>query len=219
MVQGFKQFHIEVPELELALTASRQLLGVAPHANCFHLANVEIVLHQNKALAAGKIRGLTFWDDKAASVGALAGRDCRGLQLALSDSPPAAARVSDIQAVDHLVLHTSDADACIGLFGEEGLGLRLALDKMAPQWGGRMLFFRTGKLTLEVIQSLESPPPTDFFWGISFACAELDTTLARLSANGVAHSAARDGRKPGTRVATLKSHNLGLPTLLLQPAG
>jgi len=117
-----------------------------------------------------------------------------------------------------VVLHTSDADACIRLFGDEGLGLRLALDQMVPKWGGRMLFFRAGKLTLEVIQSLDNPPPADFFWGLTFACADLETTLARLSANTVVHSPARDGRKPGTRVATLKSHNLGLPTLLLQPA-
>ncbi len=41
---------------------------------------------------------------------------------------------------------------------------------------------------------------------------------ARLRAAGVSLSELRKGRKPGTRVATVKSHCLGLPTLLLEPA-
>ena len=39
-----------------------------------------------------------------------------------------------------------------------------------------------------------------------------------LGERGIAASSMREGRKPGTLVATLKSHNLGIPTLLIQPA-
>ena len=118
--------------------------------------------------------------------------------------------------VDHLVLRTSDAQACVQLFAV-GLGLRLALDKEAPQWGGRMLFFRVGKLTLEIIESVDAESGPDQFWGIAYRCADLFSTKMRLEAGEVALSAARPGRKPGTTVATLKSHALGLPTLLIQP--
>ena len=121
-----------------------------------------------------------------------------------------------IQSVDHVVLRTTDADDCIRLFGKD-LGMRLALDQSVPEWGGRMLFFRCGKLTLEVIQS-DDPPDRDAFWGISYHCQDLSRTLEGLDAAGVAHSGERLGRKPGTRVATVKSHTLGIPTLLIGPS-
>ena len=116
------------------------------------------------------------------------------------------------------MIQTNDADDCIRLFGEQGLGLRLALDQQVPEWGGRMVFFRMGKMTLELIQNLKKPPAQDFFWGITYLCTDIDSTVARLDEAGVSRSAVRDGRKPGTRVATIKSHCLGLPTLLIGPA-
>ena len=148
--------------------------------------------------------------------------DQRGLHLPVSGSRQlmdvTAATSTGITAVDHIVLMTADADACIRLFGENGYGMRLALDQLVPEWGGRMLFFRCGKMTLEVIQKLEDPPEQDFFWGITYLCEDLEATLDQLDENGVKHSDIRDGRKPGTQVATVKSHTLGIPTLLIQPA-
>jgi hypothetical protein len=38
-----------------------------------------------------------------------------------------------------------------------------------------------------------------------------------LAQRGVTLSGIREGRKPGTRVATVKSHCLGIPTLLIEP--
>jgi hypothetical protein len=80
-----------------------------------------------------------------------------------------------------------------------------------------MLFFRTGKLTLEVIESQREKPGEDYFWGIAYQCADLEKTAARLTARGVALSGIRAGRKQGSVVATLKSHCLGIPTLLIGP--
>ena len=79
-----------------------------------------------------------------------------------------------------------------------------------------MLFFRTGKLTLEVLAN--ETTETNHFWGLTFFSADLDAWHHSLTDSGVQLSAIRDGRKPGTRVASLKSHCLGLPALLLQPA-
>ena len=119
--------------------------------------------------------------------------------------------------VDHIVLRTLDGDACAEFFGGQ-LGIRLALDKTVPQWGGRMLFFRTGKLTLEVIQAEKDKPEKDYFWGIALQCDNLEVTSDRLIEHGVELSSLRQGRKDGTRVATVKSHALGIPTLLIEPA-
>jgi Glyoxalase/Bleomycin resistance protein/Dioxygenase superfamily len=123
-----------------------------------------------------------------------------------------------LHSVDHVVLYTNDADHCIRDFADDGLGIRLALDKRVPEWGGRMLFFRAGKLTLEVIEPNERFDGDDYFWGIAYQVADLDAVLSRLQRRGVTTSAARDGRKPGTRVATVKSHHFNIPTLLVQPA-
>lgn len=118
-------------------------------------------------------------------------------------------------SVDHVVLRTNDALACIDLFTDQ-LGIRLALDKTVPKWGGRMLFFRAGKMTLEVIASDEEEEPGTF-WGIAYQCSDLNVLHAQLNARAVAVSAVREGRKPGTQVATLKSNDLSIPTLLIQP--
>ena len=40
----------------------------------------------------------------------------------------------------------------------------------------------------------------------------------KLDSRGVRLSEVRAGRKPGTRVTTLKSRDLGIPTLLIEPA-
>jgi hypothetical protein len=80
-----------------------------------------------------------------------------------------------------------------------------------------MLFFRAGKLTLEVIEPLGEPPAADYFWGIAYQCADLQRTALQLASRGVSLSVIRAGRKPGSFVATVKSHCLEIPTLLLQP--
>ncbi len=128
----------------------------------------------------------------------------------------------DMPRVDHLVLYSNDADACIATFAadpetsEPGLGLRLALDKRAPEWGGRMLFFRAGKFTLEVIQPNKPFAGADYFWGLALEVTQLESVHQRLSQAGVELSSVRTGRKPGTQVATVKSHQLGIPTLLIE---
>jgi catechol 2,3-dioxygenase-like lactoylglutathione lyase family enzyme len=119
--------------------------------------------------------------------------------------------------VDHVVLQTRDAEGCIALYRDR-LGIRLALDREVPEWGGRMLFFRAGKMTLEVIANPDTGPASPRFWGVAFQCADIEAEHARLASGGVELSEIRDGRKPGTRVATVKSHCLGLPTLLIEPA-
>jgi catechol 2,3-dioxygenase-like lactoylglutathione lyase family enzyme len=230
VAEAFDRILIAVADLEVAKKQYQALLGVEPdvranaqgvHEAWIGLKNTVLVLYQSEVDAAA-ITGLVLRESEAE---ARIIENALGLDIEVCDgcdtdafregSPWAQSR--DI-AVDHLVLRTQDADACIDLFSEE-LGVRLALDKTAPQWGGRMLFFRAGKMTLEVIEAEAEANNAggNYFWGIAFQHANLDVLSAGLGIRGVTCSAAREGRKPGTRVATVKSHCLELPTLLIEP--
>lgn len=225
MFAAFDQILIDVPDISLAVSEYTQLLGPVatdgPRA-LVTLGNVQLSIGQDTDLHQTRIVGLGLLDDSLPRGESQAlNSGPRQLQLArshfrsphYSDTPGE----TGIYAVDHIVLQSGDADDCIRLFRDE-LGLRLALDQEVPQWGGRMLFFRLGKMTLEIIHNLEKPPAQDFFWGITYLCRDIEQTVVALDARGVVHSPIRDGRKPGTRVATIKSHCLGLPTLLVGPA-
>ena len=186
------------------------------------LANVVVELRE-QAVDSPSIIALVFAGDDSAKT-PIEVQNSRGLALSICDGIDTANFMQRYPAfqnptlkVDHLVLHTADADACISLFSV-GLGIRLALDKNAPEWGGRMLFFRAGKLTLEIIEPAQDKPESDYFWGIAYQCPDISTTAARFHRAGVTLSEARNGRKPGTKVATIKSHSLAIPTLLIQPA-
>lgn len=128
---------------------------------------------------------------------------------------------SAVQSVDHVVIQTQDPEAAKSLYGEEGLGLRLALDQTVEKWGGRQLFFRVGGLTVEVVgketKGEVHDKPSHSFWGIAYNVIDIDAACQRMADAGVDVSEVRKGRKPGTRVATVKSHTHGVPTLLIGP--
>ena len=230
MSSVFDRIVITVPDLTAAVAQYQQLLGVAPYritnarglpAAWIGLPNTILELVTGE-VHQPRIQGLVL----SAEAGAEGDRPVpNSLQLDITLSDGQAAldfRQDQVEAqltglpVDHLVLRTGDADACIDLFAGT-LGMRLALDKTVPEWGGRMLFFRAGKLTLEVIESDREPAGASFFWGVAYQCRDLKATGRELAERGVLLSEIRDGRKPGTRVATVKSHCLGIPTLLIEP--
>ena len=222
MVQGIDRLIIAVADLA---TASREYAALLDEPACqredeawFVLANTTVVLRQEPG-QQGRILGLALADVDAPEEPEVLD-NALGLLLERVH-PDATASLRREQAptrrVDHVVLRTRDAEACIAMF-ERQLGMRLALDKTVPEWGGRMLFFRSGKLTLEVIESAQKAPSRDYFWGVAYECGDLPREAERLVQAGVALSELREGRKPGTRVATLKSHDLGVQTLLIEPA-
>ena len=232
MVSGFDRIVIAVPDMVAAVQQYRQLLGLQPVTEkepagqsptaWFGLTNTTIELVPGAAERA-VIRGVVF-NEPAAGLAAEPVPNTLGLDLRLCNGSATAnfrLRQSADSAVpwsvDHLVLYTVDANRCIELFGDQ-LGIRLALDRTVPEWGGRMLFFRAGQLTLEVIESSAEPVEADSFWGIAYQCPDIEQAAQHLAGRGVELSAIRDGRKPGTRVATIKSHCLDIPSLLIQPA-
>lgn len=221
MFSAFDRITIEVPDLPEAAASYGRLLGECPPGGAWALGNVNLALVEKAGLEHPRIARLGLLDT-ALPPGESKPVDGGPLAIPLERSHTRDGQYREIPgetgiyAVDHIVLQTREADACIALFRDR-LGLRLALDQTVPEFGGRMLFFRAGKMTLEVIQSLDKPPADDFFWGITYLCRDIESTVLALDRRGVAHSPLRPGRKPGTRVATVRSHCLGLPTLLIGP--
>ncbi len=119
-----------------------------------------------------------------------------------------------IAGVDHVIVKTKSADAAKTFYGDQ-LGIRLALEQDVPEWGGVQLFFRASSMSIEVVAS-DKAPEQDELWGLALKTDDIETSHARLKESGVEISDIRDGRKPGTRVCTAKSHTLGVPTLLIE---
>jgi catechol 2,3-dioxygenase-like lactoylglutathione lyase family enzyme len=140
------------------------------------------------------------------------------IELSQPRPPSPATGEASIAALDHVVVSTADPEAAAALYGAR-LGLDMALDRSHPEWG-RLMFFRCGDLIVEVTHrpGKHATATRDRLAGLCWRAADLDATHARLVAAGIEVSEVRPGRKPNTRVATVRSHACGVPTLLIQPA-
>jgi catechol 2,3-dioxygenase-like lactoylglutathione lyase family enzyme len=119
-------------------------------------------------------------------------------------------------AMDHVVISTADPERAAALYGAR-LGLDMVLDRSHPDWG-RLMFFRCGDLVVELVHrpGQDTRADHDRLWGLSWRVADIDATRARLVAAGVDVSDVRPGRKPGTRVLSVRSGACGIPTLLVE---
>ena len=122
---------------------------------------------------------------------------------------------SNISRMDHVVINSNDPDGLVDLYRDK-YGIRLALDQFVEKWGGRMLFFRTDHTTIEAIGIKKDGPAEDFLWGLAWTTKDIKKTHKRLVDAGVNVTDIKDGRKPKTLVATIKSHCADVPTLLIE---
>lgn len=130
---------------------------------------------------------------------------------------PAPATDDAVHELDHAVVNTAAPDRALAFYGAK-LGLRLALDRTNPDWGVRLIFFRTGGLTIEIARRLSEPEDTgrpDTFWGLTWAVKDIEAAHKRLSADGFDISEIRKGRKPGSRVFTIRNGTMNVPTLFI----
>lgn len=147
-----------------------------------------------------------------------------GLTIGIVDRPVVAEAtpVDDpgaIVGLDHVVVNTTNPDRAVALFGGR-LGLDLRLDRTFPDRAARQLFFRCGDLVVEVVTDLNAAVgerSEDSLAGLAWRASEMDAVHARLSSQGMDVSIIRTGRKPGSRVFTIKSPALGVPTLVIGP--
>jgi catechol 2,3-dioxygenase-like lactoylglutathione lyase family enzyme len=143
-----------------------------------------------------------------------------GLDVLVVSEPagvPPQPAVDGIAAVDHVVVRTADPERAIAHWRDR-LGLRLALDRTFPERALRLLFFRSGGLTLEYAHALDGADPAtdDAVYGVSYRVHDLAAVRARLAAAGCDVSEERAGMKPGSAVVTVRSGTAGVPTLLIQ---
>ncbi len=135
-----------------------------------------------------------------------------------ADDPVAykAGPAGTITALDHVVVNTANPDRAAALYGAR-LGLRFALDRSNSDWDMRLMFFRIGGLTVELAHKLSAGPGNqpDRLWGLSWRTADIDATHVRLTKAGLAITPIRPGRRPGTRVFTVRDGTMNTPTLIL----
>ena len=124
-----------------------------------------------------------------------------------------------IEKLDHVVVTTGNVDRALAVYGAK-LGLDLRLDRENPQWNARQLFFRVGDAVVEMgarigEPSLEALAKPDRFGGLAWRVTDPEAAQARIAAAGFDVSEVRTGRKPGTKVFTVRDAPGGAPTLML----
>ena len=121
-----------------------------------------------------------------------------------------------VQALDHVVINTPNPDRAVALYGAR-LGLDFRLDRSNPQWGSRLMFFRCGRGVVEIGARLggEISNDPDKLSGLAWRVTDPEAAQARIAKAGFDVSEVRSGRKPGTKVFTVRSGVPGAPTLML----
>jgi catechol 2,3-dioxygenase-like lactoylglutathione lyase family enzyme len=212
-----------VPDVPAALAAYTKLLGV-PAARTrdglwrFQLERgaIELAAGSGEAPRLAVLFATEAGDDLGAWPMDHSGLDV----LVVSDAttePVGPAAHDAVAAIDHVVVRTADPERAVAHWRDR-LGLRLALDRTFEDRKLRLLFFRSGGLTLEYAHALDADEgaPNDTAYGVSYRVDDLEAIRARLAAAGLDVSETRAGMKPGSTVATVRSGTAGVPTLLIQ---
>ena len=131
-------------------------------------------------------------------------------------SQPVGGEAAAVTQLDHVVIQTANPDRALAVYGAK-LGLDLRLDRSNPDWGARQLFFRCGDAVVEMGASLKTPvsDAPDRFGGLAWRVADPDAVQARIAAAGFDVSDVRVGRKPGTKVFTVRSGVPAAPALMI----
>jgi catechol 2,3-dioxygenase-like lactoylglutathione lyase family enzyme len=127
-----------------------------------------------------------------------------------------ATAAAPVIGLDHVVVSTEDSERAAALYGAR-LGLDMALDRTHQDWG-QLMFFRCGDLIVEVVRRpvAGGDATRDKLWGLSWRVSDIDAARARLIDAGIEVSEVRHGRKPGTRVMSVRSGTCGVQTLFLE---
>ena len=172
-------------------------------------------------------RGMRVLEADAAETGAkallVATNSTYGVPISLvSRAPHDASRVAPpggaaaVSALDHVVIRTPNPERAVALYAGR-LGLSLRLDRTEPSWGARLLFFRCGDLVVEVAHDLKAgvSDGNDSLWGLSWRVGDASAAQARLKSAGIEVSDVRTGRRPGSKVFTVRNQTAGVPTIMI----
>jgi catechol 2,3-dioxygenase-like lactoylglutathione lyase family enzyme/predicted enzyme related to lactoylglutathione lyase len=139
-----------------------------------------------------------------------------GMSVVETLARPDAGKLGSVSGLDHVVIRSPNPERAVALYGGR-LGLDFALDRTNQDWGSRLLFFVCGGVRVEIGHSLAkgvSDLP-DSLWGVAWRVADCTETQAKLTAAGVATSDGKAGRRPGSKVLTVRSHTRNVPTIVL----
>jgi catechol 2,3-dioxygenase-like lactoylglutathione lyase family enzyme len=217
-LDGVRMFVSDVPA---TLAAYARLLGLAPVRLEDELWRFQLERGAVEVTAgdtAAPRLAVLFAAERGDDLGAWP-QDHGGLDvLVVSEMPvPELSVAGDaVTAIDHVVVHTGDPERAVAHWHDR-LGLRLALDRTFPERGLRLLFFRSGGLTLEYAHALDAAASSDDrVYGVSYRVDDVAAVRARLAAAGVDVSETRAGMKPGSTVVSVRSGTAGVPTLLIE---
>jgi len=160
--------------------------------------------------------GILRWKRTRAATDLTRGVRMFFLELGQERPRSAANSLAPVLGLDHVVVSTEDCERATALYGAR-LDLELALDRSHRDWG-QLMFFRCGDLIVELVKRpvAGSDQAHDKLWGLSWRVADIDAARARLIAAGIDVSEVRAGRKPGTRVMSVRDTTCGVHTLLLE---
>ncbi|MDX9996955.1 MAG: VOC family protein [Phenylobacterium sp.] len=235
MITGLDHIVVTAKDVEAAAAAFSALLGRQAdwrgEEAWFQLSNTALRVGRGEADAIAALAFDTDDVDAAARLaqrrglsGDASGFDVAGIPVrlvapraAFALSPASGRESAAVAALDHVVVRTRNIDRAVANFGGR-LGLDLRLDRSNPAWGARQLFFRCGNAVVEFGASLSAPASDepDGFGGLAWRVVDPDAARARLADAGFDVSEVRDGRKPGTKVFTVRSGVPGAPSLMIQ---
>ncbi len=134
-------------------------------------------------------------------------------------SPVTVDEGSSVSSLDHVVVRTPNPERAAALYGAR-LGLDMRLDRTAPEWGTRLMFFRVDDLVVEIAHDLKTgvSDAPDSPWGLSWRVANIEAAHHRMAGQRLEVSEIRAGRKPGTRVFTVRGAPGAVPTIVIGPA-
>ena len=208
LIYIFENMCFEVIEKKDDLSEKNKLYGFSLLSDDLSSINISIISEKNNRQEE--------FEDKVQSVKSIDIKQSPDFQLLVNEYENLdmdRANENNLFALDHLVLTTNKSDDLIDLYEKE-LGIRLALDQFVEKWGGRMLFFRTGQATIEVIDN--KVEGNDQFWGLAWKTKDIRKKREYLVENGFNVSDVKDGRKKDTLVATVKFDEVKIPTLLVE---
>jgi catechol 2,3-dioxygenase-like lactoylglutathione lyase family enzyme len=139
-----------------------------------------------------------------------------GMSVVETLTRPDMGALGSVSGLDHVVIRSPNPERAVALYGGR-LGLDFALDRTNQDWGSRLLFFVCGGVRVEIGHTLAkgvSDLP-DSLWGVAWRVADCTETQAKLQAAGVATSDGKAGRRPGSKVLTVRSHTRNVPTIVL----
>ena len=208
LIYIFENMCFEVIEKKDDLSEKNKLYGFSLLSDDLSSIDISIISEKNNRQEE--------FEDKVQSVKSIDIKQSPDFQLLVNEYENLdmdRANENNLFALDHLVLTTNKSDDLINLYEKE-LGIRLALDQFVEKWGGRMLFFRTGQATIEVIDN--KVEGNDQFWGLAWKTKDIRKKREYLVENGFNVSDVKDGRKKDTLVATVKFDEIKIPTLLVE---